>query len=49
MKMATTVYKRYLIQINPMTGAVSIAKNGAHIGYAGSVEEARSLIDSLVD
>ena len=44
----TTAYKGYLIRRNPFTDKISIEKDGQHICYAISIEDAKYLIDQLV-
>ena len=41
-------YKGYLIRRNPFTDKISIEKDGQHICYAISIEDAKHLIDQLV-
>lgn len=44
---ADTAYKKYLIKTNHLNGSVSISRDGHHIAYASSVEDAKKQIDGL--
>ena len=44
---ADTAYKKYLIKTNHLNGSVSISRDGHHIAYASSTEDAKKQIDGL--
>ncbi len=43
------VYKKYIIEVNQLNGAILVSKNGAHICYAKTVDEAKSSVDLLTE
>ncbi len=45
--MTHTAYKGYLIREHPLNPTWLISKDGFHISYATSLEDAREIIDEL--
>lgn len=41
-------HKGYLLTVSPFNGTVSIKRDGYHIAYASSIEEARHIVSLLV-
>jgi hypothetical protein len=45
----TTIYRSYRIRVHPWTDTIWIERDGFHIGYATSRDDARAIIDRLVE
>lgn len=45
----TTAYKGYLIHAMPFDGNFRVSKDNSHISYAPTLDDAKSIIDMLVN